>query len=58
MKRAAVPSILVVVILLAVAIIAEAQQPTKVHRIAYLTVAPLSANVPSSVPFSKEPMRW
>jgi putative ABC transport system substrate-binding protein len=45
MKRAAVPSILVVVILLAVAVIADAQQPTKVPRIGYLTVAPLSANV-------------
>jgi putative ABC transport system substrate-binding protein len=33
MKRAAVPSILVVVVLLAVAVIAEAQQPKKVPRI-------------------------
>jgi putative ABC transport system substrate-binding protein len=37
MKRGAVPSILVVVVLLAVAIIAEAQQPRKVPRIGYLT---------------------
>jgi putative ABC transport system substrate-binding protein len=37
MKRAAVPSILVVVVLLAVAVIAEAQQPKKVHRIGYLS---------------------
>jgi putative tryptophan/tyrosine transport system substrate-binding protein len=37
MKRAAVPSILVVVILLAVAVIAEAQQPRKVPRIGYLS---------------------
>ena len=37
MKKAAVPSILVVVVLLAVAVIAEAQQPTKVPRIGYLT---------------------
>ena len=37
MKKAAVPSILVVVVLLAVAVIAEAQQPTKVHRIGYLS---------------------
>src|SRR4029434_3129327 len=36
MKKAAVPSILVVVILLAVAVIAEAQQPKKVPRIGYL----------------------
>ena len=37
MKRAAVPSILVVMVLLAVAVIAEAQQPKKVPRIGYLT---------------------
>jgi putative ABC transport system substrate-binding protein len=38
MKRAAVPSILVVVVLLAVAVIAKAQQPTKaVPRIGYVT---------------------
>ena len=36
MKRAAVPSILVAVTLLAVAVIAEAQQPEKVTRIGYL----------------------
>jgi hypothetical protein len=36
MKKAAVPSILVVVVLLAVAVIAEAQQPKKVFRIGYL----------------------
>jgi ABC-type uncharacterized transport system substrate-binding protein len=36
MKRAAVPSILFVVVLLAVAVIAEAQQPKKVPRIGYL----------------------
>ena len=35
MKRAAVPSILVAVVLLAVAVIAEAQQPKKVPRIGY-----------------------
>jgi putative ABC transport system substrate-binding protein len=37
MKKAAVPSILVVVVLLAVAVIAEAQQPKKVPRLGYLT---------------------
>ena len=37
MKRAAVPSILVAVVFLAVAVIAEAQQPKKVARIGYLT---------------------
>ncbi len=37
MKRAAVPSILVVVVLLALGVIAEAQQPKKVPRIGYLS---------------------
>jgi len=37
MKRAAVPSILVVVVLLAVAVIAEAQQAKKIPRIGYLS---------------------
>jgi putative ABC transport system substrate-binding protein len=37
MKKAAVPSILVVVVLVAVAVIAEAQQPKKVPRIGYLS---------------------
>jgi putative tryptophan/tyrosine transport system substrate-binding protein len=37
MKRAAVPSILVAVVMLAVAVIADAQQPKKVHRIGYLS---------------------
>ena len=37
MKRAAVPSILVVVVLLAVGVTAEAQQPKKVPRIGYLS---------------------
>ena len=37
MKKAAVPSILVAVVLLAVAVMAEAQQPTKVPRIGYLS---------------------
>ena len=36
MKRAAVPSILIAVILLAVAVIAEAQQTGKVPRIGFL----------------------
>ena len=39
MKKAAVPSILVVVVLLVVAVITEAQQPTKVPRIGYLSNA-------------------
>ena len=37
MKKVAVPSILVAVILLAVAVIADAQQPKKVPRIGYLS---------------------
>jgi putative tryptophan/tyrosine transport system substrate-binding protein len=43
-KKAAARSILVAVILLAVAVIAEAQQPKKVPRIAWLTSSPLSGN--------------
>ena len=39
MKKAAVPSILVAVVLLAVAVMAEAQQPKKVPRIGYLSGA-------------------
>ena len=37
MKRAAVPSILIAVVLLALGVTAEAQQPTKVPRIGYLS---------------------
>src|SRR4030095_117873 len=37
MKKASVLSILFVLVLLAVAVVAEAQQPKKVHRIGYLT---------------------
>ena len=37
MKKAAVPSILVAAVLLAVAVIAHAQQPKKVPRIGYLS---------------------
>src|SRR5215813_7026447 len=37
MNKAAVPSILVAVVLLAVGVTAEAQQPKKVHRIGYLS---------------------
>ena len=39
MKRAAVQSILVVVVLLVLGVIAEAQQPAKIPRIGYLTGA-------------------
>ena len=41
MKKAAVTSILVAVVLLAVAVIAEAQQPKKIPRIGYLGGASL-----------------
>ena len=37
MKKAAVPSILVAVVLLALGVIAEAQQPKKIPRIGYLS---------------------
>ena len=43
MKKAAVPSILGAVVLLAVAVIAEAQQPKKVPRKGYLEAPPPSA---------------
>src|SRR6266481_4786080 len=39
MKKAAVPSILIAVVFLAVAAIAEAQQPGKVPRLGYLSSA-------------------
>jgi hypothetical protein len=38
MKKAAVPSILIAVVMLAGAVLAEAQQPKKIHRIGYITV--------------------
>src|SRR5262249_27140223 len=44
MKKAAAPSILVAIVLLALGVIAEAQQPTKVPRIGFLRSLPLSAN--------------
>ena len=52
MKKAAVPSILVVVLLLALGVIAEAQQPKKVPRIGYL-----SALDPASESFRSEAIR-
>ena len=42
MKKAAVPSILVAVVLLAVAVIAEGQQPTKIPSIGFLSATSLS----------------
>ena len=52
MKRAAVPSILLVVALLAVAVTAEAQQPKKIYRIGYL-----SGIDPASESARSEPIR-
>ena len=42
MKKATVPSILVAVVLLALGVRADAQQPKKVPRIGYLTPTRLS----------------
>src|SRR6266568_9486146 len=44
MRKAGVLSILFVVVLLAFAVIAEAQQPTKIPRIGFLAAVSLSAN--------------
>ena len=52
MNKAAVPSILVAVVLLAVGVTAEAQQPTKVPRIGYL-----APTFPSSTPVRREALR-
>ena len=52
MKKAAVPSILVAVVLLALGVIAEAQQPKKVPRIGYL-----SASDPASESARSEAIR-
>jgi putative ABC transport system substrate-binding protein len=44
MKKAAAPLVLIAVILLAVAVIAEAQQPGRVHRIAFIAGGSRSAD--------------
>ena len=44
MKKAAVPSILIAVVMLASAVMAEAQQPTKIPRIGYLEPGTASGN--------------
>jgi putative tryptophan/tyrosine transport system substrate-binding protein len=54
MKRAAVPSILIAVVLLAVAVIAEAQQPAKVARIGWVTFGSASSQSPGAEPFRRE----
>jgi hypothetical protein len=46
MKRATVPSILVAVVLLALGVIADAQQPKKVHRIGYLSSSDPASDSP------------
>ena len=46
MKKAARPVILVTVVLLAVAVIAEAQQPKKVFRIGYLSITDAATDSP------------
>jgi putative tryptophan/tyrosine transport system substrate-binding protein len=51
MKRAAVPSILVVVVLLALGVTTEAQQPTKIPRIGYLIATSPSSYTPRTEEF-------
>src|SRR4030095_9204138 len=53
MKRAAVQSFLVTVVMLTVAVTAEAQQTAKIPRIGYLTATFLSANSPRTDAFKK-----
>jgi hypothetical protein len=48
MKWAAVPSILVVVVLLALGVRADAQQPKKVPRIGYLSAFDAAREAPRS----------
>src|SRR6266478_5859380 len=48
MKRAAVPSILVAVVLFALGVTAEAQQPKKVFRIGYLAATDRATDAPRS----------
>jgi ABC-type uncharacterized transport system substrate-binding protein len=53
MKRAAVPSILVAVVLLAVGVTAEAQQPKKVQRIGYLSPSDAATESTRSEPIRR-----
>jgi hypothetical protein len=53
MKRAAVPSIVVAVILLAVAVIAEAQQSKKIPRIGFLAPGSTASDSPRIDPFRR-----
>jgi ABC-type uncharacterized transport system substrate-binding protein len=54
MKKAAVPSILVAVVLLVLGVIAEAQQPAKVARIGWVTFGSASSQSPGAEPFRRE----
>ena len=58
MKRTAVLSILVVVVLLVLGVIAEAQQPSKIHRIGLLLARPLRSMRPGSRHFVKVCASW
>jgi hypothetical protein len=58
MKRAAVPAILVAVVLLAIGVIAEAQQAKKVPRIAYLGGVQLNSKKFGWMRFCKGYERW
>jgi putative ABC transport system substrate-binding protein len=53
MKKAAMPSILVAVVLLAVAVIGEAQQPKKVPRIGYLSPSDAATESTRSEPIRR-----
>jgi putative tryptophan/tyrosine transport system substrate-binding protein len=53
MKKAAVPSILVAVVLLAVGVTAEAQQPKKVQRIGYLSPSDAATESTRSEPIRR-----
>ena len=58
MKRAAVPSILVAVVLLAVTVIAEAQQPKKVPRIGLLLMGNPTSESPGPRQFGSICVSW
>ena len=58
MKKAAVPSILVAVVLLAVAVIAEAQQPKKVPRIGFLSAFSSSSDRSASKHSARACENW
>jgi hypothetical protein len=57
MKKVAVSSILIAAILLAGAVIAEAQQPGKVARIGYLIVPVLSSDTSARIEVLRQGLR-